>query len=334
MEGNYRQSVITGRKSVINFQVGGKPLPLNIWCNPVFNLRQYTDKGKGVRRMTLKERYFWAALGLIGISWIVNSLYAQSKQLEEPIFLDHFIETTMDDHNYLTFYYLTNKKDRSHISHVRLGGLDGYPQQGFIYEDNSIYNMDTYRHHVLRSVSVRLENYETDIRTDLILNDMVVYFSDGRQTNVSIGEVIIHPEGYYIQEELVLWQRSGGSGTDGITWHSFEATESLAIEQISFPFNEPIENRFNFSISGRQKDKTLESLELPIHLDKDKLLTLQINLKTKSFVNPYAFPIRLAGTTEQGKPFVSFAHYHLYPYLTQADVTKIIQEKTRGDSGE
>ncbi|MCG7343710.1 hypothetical protein MHZ92_06170 [Sporosarcina sp. ACRSL] len=282
----------------------------------------------------MRERNFWTAIVLIAISWIANSLYAHSKQLEEPIFLDHYIETAMDDHNYLTFYYLTNINDRSRISHVRLGSLEGYPERGFIYDDNSIYNMDTYRHHVLRSVSVRLQNYETDIMTDLILNDMVVYFSDGRQTTVSIGEVIIHPEGYYVKEELVLWQRSGGSGTDGITWHSFEASESLAIEEISFPFNEPIEDRFNFSISGRQKDRTLESLELPIHLDKDKLLTLQINLKTQSYVNPYAFPIHIAGTTEQGKPFVSFAHYHLYPYLTQADVNKIILEKTRRDSVE
>ncbi|MDN4606223.1 hypothetical protein [Sporosarcina highlanderae] len=282
----------------------------------------------------MKERLFWIALGLLIVSWTLNSLYAQSKQLSDPIFLDHYIETALDDHNYLTLYYLTNKNDRSRISHVRLGNLDGYPQHDFIYEDNSIYNIDTYNHHVLRSVSVRLRNYETEIMTDLILNDMVVYFSDGRQTHASIGEVIIHPEGYYQREELVLWQRSGGGSTDGITWHSFEASESLAIEEISFPFNEPIEDRFNFSISGRQKDRTLESLELPIHLDKDKLVTFQINLKNKSSVNPYSFPIHLAGTTEQGKPFLSFAHYHLYPYLTQADVNKIIAEKTRGALGE
>ena len=69
----------------------------------------------------MRERYFWAAIGLIAISWIVNSLYAQSKQLKEPVFLDHYIETAMDDHNYITFYYLTNKNDRSRITYVELG---------------------------------------------------------------------------------------------------------------------------------------------------------------------------------------------------------------------
>ena len=35
------------------------------------------------------------ALGLIGVSWIVNSMYAYSKQLDEPIFLDHYIDVTV-----------------------------------------------------------------------------------------------------------------------------------------------------------------------------------------------------------------------------------------------
>lgn len=282
----------------------------------------------------MKERFFWIALGLIAVSWTFNSLYAQSKQLTEPIFLDHYIEMTMNDHNYLTFYYLTNKNDRSRISHIRLAGLDGYPESGFIYNDDSIYNMDTYRHHVLRSVSVRLQNYETDITTDLFLKDMVVYFSDGRQSTFSIGEVIIHPEEYFTQAEMVLDQPSGGSSNDSSSWYSFRATESLRIEKISFPFNEPIEERFNFSISGSQKDKSLESLELPIHLEKDKHLTLRTNLKTNSFVNPYAFTIRIDGTTAKGRPFTNYAHYHLYPYLTQEDVNRVIDKKTRRDSGE
>ncbi|WP_339252317.1 hypothetical protein NSQ43_01090 [Sporosarcina sp. FSL W8-0480] len=282
----------------------------------------------------MKERFFWIALGLIAASWAFNSLYAQSKQLTEPIFLDHYIEMTMGDYNYLTLYYLTNKNDRSRISHVRLGGLDGYPQNDFIYNDNSIYNIDTYRHHVLRSVSVRLQNFESDSMTDFHLNDMVVYFSNGRHGTFSIGEVIIHPEGYFTQVEMKLEQPSGGSSNDGSSWYSFQATEPLKIEKISFPFNEPIEEQFNITISGSQKDKSLESIELPIHLEKDKHLPLRTNLKTKSFVNPFAFPIRISGTTDQGEPFTSYAHYHMYPYLTQEDVNRVIDKKSRRDSVE
>ena len=40
----------------------------------------------------MKPRFFWIALILIGISWISNSIYAHSKQLDKPIFLDHYID--------------------------------------------------------------------------------------------------------------------------------------------------------------------------------------------------------------------------------------------------
>ena len=86
----------------------------------------------------MRESYFWVALGLIAISWIANSFYAHSKQLKEPVFLDHYIETTMDEHNYVTFYYLANKNDRSRIRYVEMGDLHGYPQNDFLYIDHPL----------------------------------------------------------------------------------------------------------------------------------------------------------------------------------------------------
>ncbi|WHT48542.1 hypothetical protein QNH10_01510 [Sporosarcina thermotolerans] len=143
----------------------------------------------------------------------------------------------------------------------------------------------------------------------------------------------------FIQRDItqgnnVLHSRSSGSSNDSSSWYSFQAIEPLSIEKILFPFNEPIEERFNFTINDSQKDKSLESLKLPIHIDKDKYLTLRTNLKTNSFVNPYAFSIRIDGTTEQGKPFTSYAHYHMFPYLTQEDVNRVIDKKARRDSVE
>ena len=287
--------------------------------------------------MTLKERYFWAALGLIAISWIVNSLYAHSKQLEEPIFLDHYMETTTDenDHNYVTFYYLANKNDQSHINYIRLGDAEGFPQRDYFYTDTTApYAIDTYNHQDLRSITVKLRSFSDNIE-EQSFNEMEVFYSDGRSSTASIGEVIIHPKRYYWNEDTsALEQPSSGSSNDGSSWDTFRATEPSAIEKIDFPFNEPIEDRFNFTISGKQTEQPLDSLKLPIQLEKDKSVTLRVNFKEKSFVNPFEFAIRISGTTEQGKPFTNYAHYNLFPYLTQDDVNRIIEEKTGRDSGE
>lgn len=285
----------------------------------------------------MKERYFWAALGLIAISWIVNSLYAQSKQLEEPIFLDHYLETTTDeqDHNYVTFFYLANKNDHSHINYIRLGDVEGFPQGDYFFTSTTApHAIDTYRHQELRSINVKLRSFSdnTEIQS---FNEMAVFYSDGRSSTASIGEVIVHPQRYYENDDTrALEQPSSGSSNDGSSWDTFRATETLAIEKIDFPFNEPIEDRFNFTISGKQTEQSLDSLKLPIHLEKDKSVTLRVNFKEKSFVNPFAFAIRISGTTTEGKPFTNYTHYNLFPYLTQDDVNRIIEEKTGRGLGE
>src|SRR4051794_23819727 len=108
----------------------------------------------------MRERYFWAAIVLIALSWVINSLYAQSKQLKEPLFLNHYIETTMGDHTYITFYYVTNKNDTSRVSYVNLGELTGYVQNDYFHTNPTYQNIDTYTHHGLRSVSVQLRGLD------------------------------------------------------------------------------------------------------------------------------------------------------------------------------
>ncbi|MFC5605120.1 hypothetical protein [Sporosarcina koreensis] len=285
----------------------------------------------------MKERYFWVALGLIAISWIVNSLYAHSNQLEEPIFLDHYIETTTDenDHNYVTFYYLANKNDRSHINYIRLGDVEGFPQGDYFYTDTTApHAIDTFRHQELRSITVKLRSF-SDNTEKQSFNEMAVFYSDGRSSTAAIGEVIIHPNRFYANDDSrALEQPSSGGSNDGSSWDTFRATEPLAIEKIDFPFNEPIEDWFLFTISGKQTEQPLDSLKLPIHLEKDKSVTLRVDFKEKSFVNPFAFAIRISGTTADGKPFTNYAHYNLFPYVTQDDVNRIIEEKTGRVSSE
>lgn len=287
----------------------------------------------------MRERYFWAAIGIIAISWVVNMLYAQSKELKEPIFLDHYIETSIDDHNYITFYYLTNINDRSRISYVELGELHGYPQNdNFYIMDHSPTNIDTYTHHVLRSVTVQLHDFGVGRNDALTFNELTAYFADGVKTTritSSIGEVIIYPERHSILDESnALETPSAGSSNDGSSWVTFQANEPLTIEEISFPFDESIAKRFTFSIKGKQDHTSLDAINLPIQMNKDGHLTFEIQLSDMNFVNPFEFAVRISGTTEQGDPFTRYVMYHSYPYLTQEDVNRIIQEKTGRESGE
>lgn len=282
----------------------------------------------------MRERYFWAALGIITISWIANSLYAQSKQLSEPIFLDHYIETTMGDGVYVTFYYLANKDDRSYINNVRIGEVYGSPYGSYFHNGTQMYNAE-FTHHVLRSVPIKFNTIDLD--STVTFNEMEVFYSDGSASTVSIGEVIIHPEGYFESDNPATLSQSTSSGSnDGRSWHTFQATEPLSIQKITTPFNVALEDRLNLSITGSQiqKDKKLDDIELPIHLDEGKHITVAMQLDKSSTGGPSNFFIHLSGTTAAGAPFTSYANYFSFPYLTQDDANRIIEEKLRRDSDE
>ncbi|MFS0690242.1 hypothetical protein AB1K89_13495 [Sporosarcina sp. 179-K 8C2 HS] len=285
----------------------------------------------------MKERYFWVAIGLISISWLANSLYAYSKQLKEPIFLDHYIEAVIGHHSNVTFYYLANKNDQSYINYIVLGDVEGLPQRDFIYPEASPHAVDTYKHQELRSITVELRQLN-DSDEDRSFNEMQVYYSDGKASTVSIGEVIIHPsESIASDDPIPLKLSSGGGSNDGKSSHTFWATEPLSIQKISIPFRNALGDELRLSITGShiQKDKTLDGIELPIHLAEAEHVTVAMQLDQTAASIPSSFPIHLSGTTAAGEPFTSNGGYNWqHPYLKQADVNRIIQEKTGRNSGE
>ena len=110
----------------------------------------------------------------------------------------------MKSGGYLTLYYLTNVNDNSHVSHVNFEGITGYVGQtesfddfGFNFNDNEVIsNMQTFTRYALREILVQLNTSELEevLKEDgqLIIHDVELYFSDGRDVTVPIGEVILH----------------------------------------------------------------------------------------------------------------------------------------------
>lgn len=123
----------------------------------------------------MKPRFFWIALILIGISWISNSIYAHSKQLDKPIFLDHYIDVELQDYIYITFYYLTNKNDSSVVSSVSTGELIGYPEDPY-FTDEGIQNRQSFNNHVLRSVNVRFDLEQPSVPEIYSFTEMDIFF--------------------------------------------------------------------------------------------------------------------------------------------------------------
>lgn len=302
----------------------------------------------------MKGRIFWVALGLIGVSWIVNSMYAYSKQLDEPIFLEHYIDMTYQDNLYVTFFYLTNKNDTSAISSLNAGDLRAYPEQsyGFFNGTNQIQNYQDFGRYVLRSVNVTFYNPYGD-QLDYETTEMDIVFSDGRVVTAPIGHIKTRPLN---MEESPLEYTSSGSSSNNFSQSYYRALEPLTIETVRSSFHDELQDDFAIKINtpkspfeSRASDLAfqdgmdgkwdklpglnIKEVSFPIHLKERDTFRVHSRFPTNS-TKVLNINISISGTTELGKDFTTTAGIITQPYLEKQDVKSIIKAKTKGDTDE
>jgi hypothetical protein len=309
----------------------------------------------------MKGRIFWLALFLIGLSWIVNSYYAYSKRLDEPIFLDHYIELSVDEESisYLTLYYLTNINDDSHLSHVNFEGINGYVASDDFFNDFGFYanevtpDLQTFTHYSLREIQIELVSYDLEEllkdNDELIIHEMKLFFDDGRDITVPIGKVVLHQP---YEFENILSQPWGGSNSDNLSIGAFSAEESLTIDSITFNFDKVMKDQVFIKIdpmktvsvpSQTQPDLLdnswnglpgieIKDFKFPFELKKDEGFKLYTQI-SPDFAGSLESSILITGSTESGKPFTSYSFINNHtPYLEPNDVERLIQEKGKGGS--
>lgn len=302
----------------------------------------------------MKGRFFWIALGLIGVSWIVNSMYAFSKQLDDPIFLDHYMDVGYQDNLYVTFFYLTNKNDTSVISSMNAGDLRAYPEQsfGFFNGTNQIYNHQDFGRYVLRSVNVTFYNPYGD-QLDYETTEMDVVFSDGRVITAPIGHIITRPMN---ADESPLEQNFSSSSNNNLYQDLYQAIEPLTIEVVGHSFQDDLQDDFSIKIhtpknpfESRAADLTfqepmnnewddipgldVQDVSFPIHLKEGDTLSVHSKFPT-NHTNVLYMDTYIAGTTESGKAFYTTNRIGTQPYLEKKDVTEFIKSKTKGATNE
>lgn len=311
----------------------------------------------------MRERTLLIGITIIILSWIGNVLYFQSKQLTQPIFLDHYYETYMQDGQFLEFFYLSNKYEPLEVSRVVVDNVALYPTDsgywGMHQAFTSAYIVNEYMHHNLMSVTLQLPSEGLPIikgSNDVwSFNQLEVTFTNGQTIVADIGKVAIY--GKYPDTGEFDFRYSSGS-----TDHSHEqvsnATESLQVDSIQIPFAEDIAQHVSLKVGFyskkfnelQEKEKSnhvstvvVEDYDLQLNEDgfawNEKIFPLQLEknewIKISSFFNSnrreyFQFNIKIQSTNTNGKPFEYWIPVTDYPYLTQQDVNELILEKSGG----
>ena len=292
----------------------------------------------------MNPRFFFSVLSAIIIGWIAAGTYASSQHLDQPVFLDHYIDDYAQDSMHMQFYYLMNKGDKNTINVIELGDIAG-TSDGFhdFFMEETPY-VQHYGPHELRTISVTFDIYDIrSVKEKLIFNEMTVHMSDGQQFVVDIGEVIIHPP---VQNDFWMSQMSTGNGETSVSYLKAEEEmtilglsphlpdEGLTSLKIHIPQKDEHFNETNFfeRIVGRLNENGGEdyrNLEYPIHLEKGKgfALSVQKEDNVKFVLNSW---IMIEGEDENGRALKGKASLYLIPELTGKNVKAIIESKGGG----
>ncbi|TCN20392.1 hypothetical protein [Mesobacillus foraminis] len=303
----------------------------------------------------MKERVMWGGLVLICMSWAFNYVYFQSKQLEKPIFLEHYYETFIDEGAQLPFYYLTNKKNSEEVSHVVIEGLEGVDVMavgGEFWGEDETNFIHEYSHYLLKSVTLEFsEEFAWDSKeASFTFENISVYFQNQTHIVEDVGKVTLNrlPE-----NEGVFENRMSSSSNQHRSDSALLANEGLTIEEITVPWpdlKEEVEIKITLDQEKlRELDALTEEGNSPHWLDEGKeweevpgtlidqgVFPLRFDKNDWLHLNMYfhpdrasffQFPILIKGTTEAGKTFVDSIPIIDSPDLEQTVIDKMIAEK-------
>ncbi|MCQ6267552.1 hypothetical protein M1K46_18110 [Fictibacillus sp. WQ 8-8] len=301
----------------------------------------------------MREKWFWAGIILAVLSWIGNSLYYQSKQIEHPIFLKHYYEAADDGDQYLKFYYLANREDKQDLQSVRIKDAVVFPysQDDFMAGENNPSVEQEYTHQDLKVFTVSLKDMLSQMKNKeaFSFNKMRVVMNNGQSFTAYIGHVTIHK--IYKDDKILEEQIASGSNFGDIGL--FQALKPITLTSVSLPFEKETERLVSVKANTDQEalSKEAESDDPFGWTDHEKKShsryqtlnphkNFSIKLKQKDWIElatrfkastlAYCdFSVKLHGTSK-GKPFVSTALVNFQPVLSQNDVDRIISKNGGG----
>lgn len=299
----------------------------------------------------MSPRIFFSVLVVILLGWLAAFTYASSQYLENPVFLDHYVDKAEQDQIYMQFYYITNKSDRSTVRQVAIGDLMGYPDNfndPFYdpFHDSTSMEIDyvqRYNHHELRKADIVLDLHGNEkLREKVIVDEVTVYFSDGRIVEADIGGIAIHPKERSVSS--VISQKDGLSSNEGVAT-ILGIEENLSIEAIELHMPSDALGKLNLHLLKSEDRKNIrnhielkenringvkgdpfEDMNFPFDLEEGDNLAFSIH-NNGSVIYMLDSWMVIEAQDESGDLISYPVHMELHPLLTKEDINALIEQK-------
>lgn len=307
---------------------------------------------KQSRGDSMNPRWFFSILSAIIIGWFAAGTYASSQHLEQPVFLDHYMDDYAQEELQLQFYYITNKGDLNTINYIMLGDIPGYVDGGYIDEffdpfmEEAQY-IQRYGAYDLKTVNVTLDSHEINkLKEKLTFHEMTVYFSNGSSMQADIGEIFLHPI-KSISNSLLSQNLSASSANSSVSVVRAEEKLTITALQPHMPAEDlnsltvqvlgADENVNEYNLSDMMNEKIrhekgshYNDLNYPFEMDEGEAFVFSIrNRETVKYVLDSWMLVE--GLNEKKEKLEFPLYLYNIPELTAADIKAIIEQKGQGE---
>ncbi|SDP19867.1 hypothetical protein [Halobacillus aidingensis] len=296
----------------------------------------------------MKGKTFIISLLIITISWGGNLWFYQSKQLEEPIFLEHYYGGA----GVFELYYLTNRDESSHVMSVEFSdGTTLHAKSDYygFHNGNPAYGPDVQSrstHYLLKKTGFdeqQMRELEVDHE-----GEATIHFNDGKTMTADIGTV----ESSELREGNGIFRSQGtSSSSNGRSFRTYTVKEDLKIDSMSSPFPE-VQDDLKMKLYAPSIDLTgtpdaggprsyskeldeewsqvagapLENIDFPIDMKQGDRIRLTMQEKPDS-IRAYSYEIEFTGTSENGTPFTQPFLVSNHPQFTPEQMELLIERR-------
>ncbi|MCA0757166.1 hypothetical protein KP806_19055 [Paenibacillus sp. N4] len=253
---------------------------------------------------------------IIAASWVGNVWYYKVMQLENPVFLKHYVTINGFQNELLELSFLENKKNGRKVTGVRLEELPMLRFQINPYPDD-------YRHQQLGKAYAEWSHDEAGQleKVPLTIKEATVYYSEGHPETVDIGEIHLVWE----QDEGLLDMSSSGGSSNGDGHYSVIVKQPLTLEQVDYRFSERLGSMFSLSIAGQDEPVP----QLPMKLAAGDPLTFNYQWtipddSAKAF-EVYKTDMLLTFKTEDGRTVTGSLPINFNLYLNEKQLKRLVR---------
>ncbi|WP_042166349.1 hypothetical protein [Paenibacillus gorillae] len=197
---------------------------------------------------------------VIAASWGGNLWYYKMQKLEQPVFLQHYYETSASLFQHTSLYYVMNKDDRREVAYFEL------PNGQLLRVEHTRTRDEQGRLQLKEAiVSPVIKEEMEQLKEPLTIDQLKVHYTTGRENEtVSIGKIIVYPDR---REEQALEQQSVHASSDGTGSASYTTTRDLTIAAVDYSFPEMLQGILDVKANGID---AADTAAFPIQLKKEQ----------------------------------------------------------------